>query len=76
MRDIVRTVQEMRKAKKFNPQDQIELTIDIDAEGKKIIEKFKDEISKVAGIKEISYESVDGGELIELDGFKARVVIG
>ena len=39
-------------------------------------QKFKDEISKVAGIKEISYESVDGGELIELDGFKARVVIG
>jgi isoleucyl-tRNA synthetase len=75
MRDIIRSIQEMRKNKKLNPQDQIELTVDTDVSGKKLIEKFKDEISKVAGIKEINYESIDGGELIELDGFKARVVI-
>jgi isoleucyl-tRNA synthetase len=75
MRDIVRTIQGMRKDKKLNPNDQIELVVDTTAEGKKIFEKFNDEISKTTGLKEITYEQMEGGELIEMEGFKGRLMI-
>ncbi|MFH1455059.1 MAG: class I tRNA ligase family protein [bacterium] len=75
MRDIVRAIQEMRKNKKLNPGDLVDLIIDTDKEGRKLFEKFSDEISKVTGLKEISFEKMDGGELIELDGLKAMLFI-
>jgi hypothetical protein len=65
----------MRKDKKLNPNDQIELVVDTTAEGKKIFEKFNDEISKTTGLKEITYEQMEGGELIEMEGFKGRLMI-
>ena len=75
VRDIIRTIQGMRKDKNLNPQDEADLVVDTDSSGKKILEKFNDEISKVTGLKEISFESINGGELIELDSFKARMII-
>ena len=75
MREVVRAIQEMRKNKKLNPGDLIDLVIDTDSAGKKFFEKFNDEISKATGIKEMSFESMEGGELVELDGLKARMLI-
>jgi len=75
MRDIVRAIQEMRKNKKLNPGDLVELVVDTDGAGKKFFEKFNDEISKATGLKEVSFEKMDGGELVELDGLKARLII-
>ena len=75
MRDIVRAIQEMRKNKKLNPGDQVGLVVDTDAAGKEIFEKFRSEISKATGLKEITYEQMDGGDLIELDGLKARLLL-
>ncbi len=75
MRDIVRAIQEMRKAKNLKPNDEVILVVDTDATGKKIFEKFTEEISKVTGLKEIVYEQMDGGELLELEGLKVRLLI-
>lgn len=75
MRDIIRAIQEMRKNKKLNPGDLIDLIVDTDESGKKLLEKFIDEISKVTGLKEVTFEKMEGGELIELEGFKARLLI-
>ena len=75
MRDVVRAIQEMRKNKKLNPSDIIKLVVDTDEEGKKFFEKFNDEISKVTGLKEISFLKIENGELIELEGLKAKMEI-
>jgi isoleucyl-tRNA synthetase len=75
MRDIVRAIQEMRKAKNLKPNDEVTLVVDTDAQGRKIFEKFTEEISKVTGLKEITYEQMDGGELLELEGLRIRLLI-
>jgi isoleucyl-tRNA synthetase len=75
MRDIVRSIQEMRKNKKLNPADMVELIIDTDEKGKKIFEKFSNEISKTTGLKEITFEKMEEGELVDIDGFKGRLMI-
>ncbi|MBA4320596.1 MAG: hypothetical protein C0412_19555, partial [Flavobacterium sp.] len=75
MRDIIRTIQEMRKNKKLNPVDLADLVIDTDMKGKNFFEKFNDEISKATGLKETSFEKMEEGELIELDGLKARLLL-
>ncbi len=75
MRDIVRAIQEMRKAKKLNPGDLVGLVIDTDKAGQNIFEKFDKEISKATGLKEITFEKMEEGELIELDGLKARLLL-
>lgn len=75
MRDVVRAIQEMRKNKKLNPGDLIDLVVETDETGKKFFAKFDEEISKATGLKEISFEKMEEGELIELGGLKARLFI-
>ena len=75
MRDIVRAIQEMRKNKKLNPEDTVNLVVDADEAGVKLFEKFNDEISKLTGLKEMRFETIDGGELLDIDGFKIRLLL-
>jgi len=75
MRDIVRAIQEMRKAKKLNPGDLVGLVVDTDKAGQNIFEKFDKEISKATGLKEITFEKMEEGETLEFDGFNARMLI-
>ncbi len=75
MRDIVRAIQEMRKNKKLNPGDLVELVVDTDEVGKKFFTKFSDEISRVTGLNEINFKKTEGGEPIELEGLKARLAL-
>ncbi len=75
MRDVVRVIQEMRKNKKLNPGDLVELVVDTDEAGKELFEKFNGEISRITGLKEISFEKMEGGELVELEDFRARMEI-
>ncbi|MEI8124053.1 MAG: DUF5915 domain-containing protein, partial [bacterium] len=74
-RDIIRSIQEMRKNKKLNPEDLIELVIETDEKTMNLINKFEKEISKVTGIKKIIFENVADGETVEFDGFKIKVAI-
>jgi isoleucyl-tRNA synthetase len=75
MRDVVRSIQEMRKEMKLNPGDQVEFLVETDDQGKKIISKFEKEISRTAGIKKISFEAVKEGKLAEFDNLKLSFTI-
>lgn len=75
VREIIRALQEIRKNKKMNPGDLAELVVDTDENGKKMLEKYSKEISKVANLSEIDYEKTDEGELVEIEGFKGRFVL-
>ena len=75
MRDIVRMVQELRKNKKLNPGDLVELVVDTDESGKKLFDKFKDEISKTTGLNKITFESLEGVEKNELGNVRLSVDI-
>lgn len=75
MRDVVRVIQEMRKNKKLNPGDLVDLVVDTDDSGKKFFERFDNEITKITGLKEISFEILEEGEVVDIDGIKARITI-
>ncbi len=76
MRDIVRTIQALRKEENLNPQDSIELLVETEnLEIQNIFHKFEKEISKVAGLKKISFEKFPDGEIIEIDGRELRLSI-
>ena len=73
MRDIVRSIQEMRKNMKLNPSDQVELVVETDNNGKELIEKFKNDISKIAGLKSIVFNNFEKGEIVELETLKFKL---
>ncbi|MFA5651788.1 MAG: class I tRNA ligase family protein [Candidatus Paceibacterota bacterium] len=74
-RDIIRAIQEMRKNKKLNPSDQVELFVETSDDGKELINKFYNEISKVAGLKSISFKEFKEGEVVELETMKFKIHI-
>ncbi len=75
MRDIVRAIQELRKEKGLNPSDLVELFVEIDEKGKKVIQKFYVEISKLTGLKKINFEDTKGGKTLDLEGLKLTLDI-
>jgi len=58
IRDLIRSIQEMRKEKKLNPEDVVLLYITSDEKGLSLVKKFENDIKKTAGLKDIDY---DGG---------------
>ena len=74
MREIMRAVQELRKETGLNVSDRVRLGIETSPEGQNLIEKFKTEISKVAGLSEIIFEGNDGKDvLVENLQFKLKL---
>lgn len=66
-RELLRTVQGLRKDAKLEPSDIITLTIKTTDEGRALIEMFIDELKKTALVKEIVFSDV-AGEPIDIDG--------
>ena len=58
IRDLIRSIQEMRKEKKLNPEDTVLLSLTSDEKGLSLVKKFENDIKKTAGLKDIDY---DGG---------------
>ncbi len=73
-REFIRGLQDLRKKAGLNPSDTITLTIDTPEEGKHIIESFKNEISKTAQVKAITYRE-GNGELVTVDNIEFKVEI-
>ncbi len=63
-REIIRAVQDMRKKKDLSPSQKIDLVIDTDDNGKRIAEKFKDEIAKVAGVDALTFGEATSEALV------------
>lgn len=76
MRDLLRTIQDMRKKKGLIPKDIIDIEIDTNEEGRKIVERFEETIKKTAGIKKIKFvNELDGEELkTEKTNFKLKIL--
>lgn len=61
VRDLIRFVQNLRKQAKLQPEDQIKLTL---SAGKDMVEKYKDEITRVAGVSEYVFKENDGDGVV------------
>ena len=55
VRDIVRAVQDMRKKAGLMPEDRVTLTVETNEEGKQLIGRATDELTRVAGVETISF---------------------
>ena len=64
MREIIRFVQNLRKESGLTPNQKITLEINTDSKGEDLIKKFKDEIEKSIGAKNIQFsETVERNEI-------------
>ena len=66
-RDLVRTVQELRKKTGLTPSDVATLEITTSDEGRTLVEEFSKELKKTSLIKDILFKDVLG-ELVNIDG--------
>jgi len=55
MRDLLRTIQDMRKKNGLMPKDIVSLEVKTDEVGEVVIKKFESIIKKIAGLKEIKF---------------------
>jgi isoleucyl-tRNA synthetase len=62
-RELVRAIQDMRKKKGLSPNDTISLVIATSLDGQEIINKFKIELLKTVGAKDLSIKENDGEEV-------------
>lgn len=62
-RELVRAIQDMRKEAGLSPSDVIELSIETGVEGQDLINKFKNDLSKTVGAKEIKISENTGKEI-------------
>ncbi|MEK7586053.1 MAG: class I tRNA ligase family protein [Patescibacteria group bacterium] len=62
-RELVRAIQDMRKKEGLNPNDVIVLTIATNTEGQEIVNKWKSELMKIAGAKEVNIADNQGTEV-------------
>jgi isoleucyl-tRNA synthetase len=66
-RELVRAIQDMRKKMGLNPNDVINFEIETSVEGQELINKFKTDLIKAVGAKEIKIKETTGAE-IKIDG--------
>ncbi len=67
LRELIRKIQDMRKAAGLEPQDRIALSIATDQSGAAVIGSGKEELMRVVGATSLEIPAeVDGGEQIEL----------
>ncbi|MEK7165868.1 MAG: DUF5915 domain-containing protein, partial [Patescibacteria group bacterium] len=64
VREFVRALQDMRKKAGLNPNDKVGITISTNDSGKSVVEKYKKEIQKSAGLSEISFGEVLGEDVV------------
>jgi isoleucyl-tRNA synthetase len=75
MRDIVRSIQELRKLNKLTPGDIVTLLASTDEVGKKFLQKFENEVKKATGLNGIEYVVVEEGNEVVLEGMKFKLKI-
>jgi isoleucyl-tRNA synthetase len=66
-RELVRTVQELRKKTGLTPSDVVTLEVTTSDEGRALVEEFSVELRKTSLIKEILFKDITG-EVMNIDG--------
>lgn len=73
-RELVRALQDIRKAQGLNASDFISLSIETSVTGQEIINTYKSELLKTVGVKELKISENDGQE-IKIDDLVFKVTI-
>ncbi len=66
VRELVRSIQDMRKRAGLAPEHTVRLTVDTDPEGKKHVEEARKELARVAGVVEVVYASLTEGDKVNI----------
>ncbi|MDP2705244.1 MAG: class I tRNA ligase family protein [Patescibacteria group bacterium] len=66
-RDLIRAIQDFRKAKGFDAKDKIMLIVSTDETGKQFVDEYKAGLSKTTGLSDIKYKSIEG-EAVNIGG--------
>ncbi|MSR71321.1 MAG: isoleucine--tRNA ligase [Candidatus Taylorbacteria bacterium] len=74
-RDLLRAVQEMRKKNNLVQSDRVALEVETDDLGRKLIEQFKSEFMKIAGLSAIGFTKVDNAQEIKVDRFSFKLLL-
>jgi isoleucyl-tRNA synthetase len=74
VRELMRAIQDMRKAAGLTPSDTIILSIETNEAGVMVLEKFSDDIKKTVLAERITFGSNDGGE-VKIDDLVFKVKI-
>lgn len=73
-RELVRAIQDMRKEAKLTPSDVIELKIETSKEGEDLINKYKPDLLKVVGAKDLNFSENKGTE-VKIDELVFKISI-
>jgi isoleucyl-tRNA synthetase len=73
-REVVRAVQDMRKAEGLSPSDVVVLEVATNTDGQEIINKFKAELIKIVGASEVKIAENEGTE-VKIDELVFRINI-
>jgi isoleucyl-tRNA synthetase len=71
-RELLRAIQDIRKKDGLNPMDLVELNIETNILGQELINKFKEDLMKAVGAKELDFRENDGAE-IKINDFVFKV---
>ena len=63
-REIIRLTQSLRKKANLNPEDKIDLVVQTDEAGQKLIQKFAEQIKKTTNVINFEFSSNQGEEII------------
>ena len=66
-RELIRTIQEMRKKLGLNPGDEVALLVETDQKGQELIETFRSDITKTATLQKIDFAKNVSGEKVSID---------
>ena len=73
-RELVRALQDMRKAMGLVPSDVVSVSFDTSVEGKDLVEKFSKDMKKVVTVSDIKFET-NGGEEVKVGELVFKVEI-
>ncbi len=73
-RELVRSLQDMRKKMGLIPSDAVSISFETNDDGKKLIQKFENDMKKVVMVSDIKFEQNEGTEIkIGVLVFKVRI---
>lgn len=75
VRELMRSIQDMRKGMGLLPSDVVSISISTTYDNKSLVSKWEEELKKVVGAKEIKFEDNDGQEVkIDTLVFKVKIL--
>jgi isoleucyl-tRNA synthetase len=73
-RELARALQDMRKKMGLTPSDVVVITFETDEAGKKLIQKFENDMKKTVLVSEVEFKNTDG-EKVKIDNLIFKIKI-